>query len=225
MNRTRALPSSRPSRLLASLLLASAVALAGCSKSEKSTPTAAAPAAPASATPAAPKPPAGPSFAVIETDKGTIEFELLANDAPKAVENFKLLSERGYYNGVTFHRIVKNFMIQGGDPLGTGAGGKSAWGGFFDDEIQKDSPLYQKGLGYKRGIVAMANMGRNTNGSQFFILHKDYPLAPNYVIFGRVTKGMDVVDAIAEVPVSRGLDGGMSKPATPPVMKSVTVRQ
>jgi cyclophilin family peptidyl-prolyl cis-trans isomerase len=225
MNRTRALPSSRPSRLLSSLLLVSAVALAGCSKSDKPTPTTAAPAAPGAATPAAPKPPAGPSFAVIETDKGTIEFELLANDAPKAVENFKLLSERGYYNGVTFHRIVKNFMIQGGDPLGTGAGGKSAWGGFFDDEIQKDSPLYQKGLGYKRGIVAMANMGRNTNGSQFFILHKDYPLAPSYVIFGRVTKGMEVVDALAEVPVTRGLDGGMSKPTTPPVMKKVTVRQ
>jgi cyclophilin family peptidyl-prolyl cis-trans isomerase len=158
--------------------------LAGCGKSEKS-------AAPA----AAPTPPPAPVYAVIETEKGIVEFELLTGDAPKTTENFRLLAERGYYNGLTFHRIVKDFMIQGGDPLGDGRGGESAWGGKFDDEIVKNSPLYQNGLGYKRGIVAMANAGPNTNASQFFILHKDYPLAPSYTIFGRVTKGIEVIDA------------------------------
>ena len=170
---------------------------------------------------AVPAPP--PPRAIIETDHGTIEIELLPGDAPKTVENFQLLSARGYYDGLTFHRIVKGFMIQGGDPLGDGHGGESAWGGKFDDEIVKDSPLYQKGLGYKRGIVAMANAGPNTNASQFFILHQDPPLPPNYTIFGRVTKGLEVVDALAGVPTQRGMDGGLSKPITPPVMKKITV--
>lgn len=164
----------------------------------------------------------GGLHAVIETDKGSIELEFLANDAPKAVENFRLLAEHGYYNGVTFHRIVKGFMLQGGDPQGTGRGGESAWGGFFADEIQRDSALYK--AGYKRGVLAMANMGPNTNGSQFFIMHQDYPLPPSYVIFGRVTKGFEVIDAIADLPTKQGSDGGMSAPLTPPVMKKVTVR-
>ncbi len=187
---------------------------AGCGKSEKS-----------AAAPAPVAPPVGPSFAVLETDKGIVEFELLVSDAPKTTENFRLLAERGYFNGLTFHRIVKGFMIQGGDPQGDGRGGESAWGGKFADEIAKDSPLYQNGLGYKRGVVAMANAGPNTNGSQFFILHKDFPLPANYTIFGRVTKGLEVVDALAEVPTTRGMDGGMSKPTSPPVMKKVTIRQ
>ena len=164
----------------------------------------------------------GGLHALIETDKGAIELEFLANDAPKAVENFRLLAEHGYYNGVTFHRIVKGFMLQGGDPQGTGRGGESAWGGFFADEIQRDSALYK--AGYKRGVLAMANMGPNTNGSQFFIMHQDYPLPPSYVIFGRVTKGFEVIDAIADLPTKQGADGGMSAPLTPPVMKKVTVR-
>jgi cyclophilin family peptidyl-prolyl cis-trans isomerase len=167
---------------------------------------------------------AAPIFAVMETDKGTIEIELLAADAPKTVENFRLLAQRGYYNGLTFHRIVKGFMIQGGDPLGTGAGGESAWGGPFVDEIQRESPLYQRGAGYKRGIVAMANSGPNTNTSQFFILHKDYPLPPAYTIFGRVTRGIEVVDALAETPTKRGMDGNMSQPIKPPVIQKVTIR-
>jgi len=194
-------------------LLAVALLLAGCGKSEKS-------AAPA----AVPTPPPAPVYAVIETEKGIVEFELLTGEAPKTTENFRLLAERGYYNGLTFHRIVKDFMIQGGDPLGDGRGGESAWGGKFDDEIVKNSPLYQNGLGYKRGIVAMANAGPNTNASQFFILHKDYPLAPNYTIFGRVTKGLEVVDALAEVPTTYGM-GGKSKPVTPLVMKKVSIRK
>ena len=158
----------------------------------------------------------------IDTDKGAIEIELLPADAPKAVENFRLLAEHGYYDGVTFHRIVKGFMIQGGDPSGDGTGGESAWGPPFEDEINESSALYRDG--YKRGIVAMANAGPNTNGSQFFILHQDYPLPPRYVIFARVTSGLDVVDAIAGVPTTTGADGGMSRPLTPPIIRKVTIR-
>jgi cyclophilin family peptidyl-prolyl cis-trans isomerase len=174
-----------------------------------------------------PKVPAGAKssgglHATIETDKGPIEIELFPADAPKAVENFRLLAEHGYYEGVIFHRIVKGFMIQGGDPTGDGTGGESAWGEPFADEINPQSALY--GAGYRRGIVAMANAGPNTNASQFFIMHMDYDLPPNYVIFARVIKGMDVVDAIAETPTTLGADGGMSKPVTPPVIKKVTVR-
>lgn len=160
--------------------------------------------------------------ATIDTDKGSIELELLEMDAPKAVENFRLLAERGYYDNLTFHRIVKGFMVQGGDPTGDGTGGESAWGGTFEDEIKPDSTTYRDG--YRRGIVAMANAGPNTNGSQFFIMHQDYPLPPAYVIFARVTKGIEVVDALAETPTTRGPDGGMSQPVTPPRMKKVTIR-
>jgi cyclophilin family peptidyl-prolyl cis-trans isomerase len=177
--------------------------------------------------PGNPKVPAGAKssggkHAVIETDKGPIEIEFFPADAPKAVENFRLLAEHGYYDGLTFHRIVRGFMIQGGDPAGDGTGGESAWGGTFEDEIKEDSPLYRGG--YERGLVAMANAGPNTNGSQFFILHQDYPLPPRYVIFARVTKGMEVVDALANTPTTMGSDGGMSRPITPPVIKKVTVQ-
>ena len=164
----------------------------------------------------------GGLHATIDTDKGPIELEFLPMDAPKAVENFRLLAERGYYNNLTFHRIVKGFMVQGGDPTGDGTGGESAWGGTFEDEIKPDSPTYSNG--YRRGIVAMANAGPNTNGSQFFIMHQDYPLPPAYVIFARVTKGIEIVDALAETPTTRGPDGGMSQPLTPLRMKTVTIR-
>lgn len=158
----------------------------------------------------------------IVTEQGPIEIEFLASDAPKAVENFRLLAEHGYYDGLTFHRIVRGFMLQGGDPNGDGTGGLSAWGPPFDDEINPQSPLYQ--AGYQRGIVAMANRGANTNGSQFFIMHEDYPLPPRYVIFARVTGGMDVVDALASVPTTIGGDGNMSKPTTPVTITKVTIR-
>lgn len=163
-----------------------------------------------------------PVYATMETDKGTIELELLPEVAPKTVENFRLLAERGYYDGLTFHRVVRGFMIQGGDPKGTGQGGESAWGGTFEDEIDRTSLLYRGG--YKRGSLAMANMGRNTNTSQFFIVQTDYPLPPDYTIFGRVIQGLDVVDAIVSVPTVRGLDGNMSKPVTPPVIRKVTIK-
>jgi len=174
-----------------------------------------------------PKVPAGAKssgglHAVIETAQGAIEVELLAQDAPQAVENFRLLAEHGYYDGLTFHRIVNGFMIQGGDPAGNGTGGESAWGGAFPDNIKTDSALYQRG--YKRGMVAMANAGPNTNGSQFFIMHQDYRLPPAYVIFGSVTKGMEVVDTLAGTPTTRGPDGGMSQPVSPVVMKKVSIR-
>ncbi len=164
----------------------------------------------------------GGLHATIDTDKGAIEIEFLPGDAPKAVENFRLLAEHGYYDGLTFHRIVKGFMIQGGDPSGDGTGGESAWGGTFEDEINPQSEVYR--AGYRRGIVAMANAGPDTNGSQFFIMHENYDLPPNYVIFARVTKGMDVVDTLASTPTTLGADGGQSQPTTPPVIRKISVR-
>jgi cyclophilin family peptidyl-prolyl cis-trans isomerase len=160
---------------------------------------------------------------VIETDKGAIEIEFFPSEAPRAVENFRLLAEHGYYDGLTFHRIIEGFMIQGGDPSGDGTGGESAWGGTFEDEIKPDSPLYRDG--YRRGFIAMANAGPNTNGSQFFIMHQDYSaLPPNYVIFARVTKGMEAVDALADTPTRLGGDGGMSQPISPPRIKTITIK-
>ena len=138
------------------------------------------------------------------------------------MENFRLLAEHGYYNGVTFHRIISGFMLQGGDPNGDGTGGESAWGGKFADELQPTSDLYKRG--YKRGVLAMANAGPNTNGSQFFIMHQDYRLPPAYVIFGNVSKGIEVVDALAATPTGMGADGGMSRPLAPVVIRKVTIR-
>ncbi|MGH9946174.1 MAG: peptidylprolyl isomerase [Pyrinomonadaceae bacterium] len=156
--------------------------------------------------------------AVIETNKGTIRFELLEQDAPKTTENFRLLAERNYYDGVIFHRVIPNFMIQGGDPLGEGYGGESAWGGRFDDEIDRDSELYA-GI-YEKGTVAMANSGPNTNGSQFFIMHIDYPLPPSYSKFGRVLEGNEVVHAIA--PLERSPN---HNPPEPVVMERVYIEE
>lgn len=154
--------------------------------------------------------------AVLQTNKGTIRFELLETDAPKTTENFITLAERGYYDGIIFHRVIKGFMIQGGDPTGTGRGGESAWGGRFNDEINSSSPVYQRG--YNAGTVAMANAGPNTNGSQFFIMHADYPLPPSYTIFGRVTEGQDVVDKIATSQTGRD-----DRPASEVKMEKVTI--
>ena len=154
--------------------------------------------------------------AVIKTNMGTIKFELLESDAPKTTENFITLAERGYYDGVIFHRVIKGFMIQGGDPTGTGRGGQSAWGGRFDDEISPRSSVYQRG--YKAGVVAMANAGPNTNGSQFFIMHSDYPLPPSYTIFGKVSEGQNVVDAIASTSRDRN-----DKPLSEVKMEKVTI--
>src|SRR5262245_19857480 len=164
----------------------------------------------------------GGQHAMIETDKGSIEIAFFEREAPNAVENFRLLAEHGYYDGLIFHRTIKGFMIQGGDPKGNGTGGQSAWGKPFVDEINRDTPLYK--AGYKRGLLAYANSGPNTSGSQFFIMHQDFKLQPNFVLFAQVTSGMDVVDAIASVETTLGGDGDQSKPLTPPVIKKVTIK-
>ena len=152
----------------------------------------------------------------IQTNKGTIKFELLEEDAPKTTENFRLLAEKGYYDGVIFHRCINGFMIQGGDPTGTGRGGQSAWGGRFNDEINPASDVYRRG--YKAGTVAMANAGPNTNGSQFFIMHVDYPLPPSYTIFGRVTAGQEIVNTIATAKTDSG-----DRPMSEVKMEKVTI--
>ncbi len=151
----------------------------------------------------------------ITTNYGDITFETYDNDAPNTVQNFVTLANKGFYNGLTFHRVIKGFMIQGGDPNGNGTGGP---GYAFADEINPASDLYK--TGYKKGVVAMANAGPNTNGSQFFIMTEDYPLPPNYTIFGKVTAGQDVVDKIAGVKTGAG-----DKPVTPVTMKSVSVKE
>jgi cyclophilin family peptidyl-prolyl cis-trans isomerase len=129
--------------------------------------------------------------ATLQTSKGQIVLELFAKEAPKTVNNFVFLARDGFYDGTTFHRIIKGFMIQGGDPLGNGTGGP---GYKFDDE-----PVTKN---YDRGALAMANAGPNTNGSQFFIMHQNYAPPKDYTIFGQVTKGLEVVDQIAETPVA-----------------------
>ncbi|MBT3230181.1 peptidylprolyl isomerase [Candidatus Uhrbacteria bacterium] len=123
----------------------------------------------------------------ISTEKGDITFELFADTAPKTVSNFAYLTGEGYYDGLTFHRREEGFVIQGGDPNGNGTGGP---GYKFEDEVDDDYT-------YEKGIVAMANSGPNTNGSQFFIMLSDYALPKAYTIFGRVIEGQEIVDAIA----------------------------
>lgn len=159
--------------------------------------------------------------AVIETDAGNIKFELLENEAPKTAENFRLLAERGFYNGTIFHRVISGFMIQGGDPNGDGSGGQTATGQPLTNEINRSSPLYQGG--YRRGLVAMANKGiPETGSSQFFIMHQTYPLQPNYTVFGRVVEGMDVVDKIAAAPNTG--PSGQNRPVTAVKMNKVYVQ-
>ena len=128
---------------------------------------------------------------VLETNQGIIEIKLMPEIAPKACENFIGLVEKGYYNGIVFHRVIKGFMIQGGDPTGTGAGGESIWGEAFEDEVSPNIKFD------KPGILAMANAGPNTNGSQFFITTAQTPwLNMRHTIFGEVISGYDVVQKI-----------------------------
>ena len=153
--------------------------------------------APSIATPSATTAPV-----VLETSMGEIGIELFAQDAPNIVENFLKLAKQGFYDGLSFHRVIPGFMVQGGDPncgknggKDTGACGAGGPGYKLNDEINASSALYK--TGYKTGIVAMANSGPNTNGSQFFIMVADNPLPPNYTIFGRVVFGQDVANAIS----------------------------
>ena len=155
------------------------------------------------------------TVAIIKTNMGTIEIELFADKTPKTVENFVGLADKGYYKGVIFHRVIKNFMIQGGDPTGTGRGGASFWGGKFEDEFVSD--LKFDGA----GILTMANAGPNTNGSQFFITLAATPwLDGHHTVFGKVISGMDVVYAIGEVKTAAG-----DKPINAVVMEEVTIEK
>jgi cyclophilin family peptidyl-prolyl cis-trans isomerase len=146
--------------------------------------------------------------AVLHTTAGDIHIDFLAADAPQTVNNFVFLAKDGYYDDVIFHRTIEGFMIQGGDPTGTGRGGP---GYTFRDEFHSRTA-------YPRGTVAMANAGPNTNGSQFFIMHADYGLPNAYTIFGQVTDGMDVVDAIATAPT-----GAQDRPHEPVSITSIDV--
>ncbi|PBQ23375.1 peptidylprolyl isomerase [Levilactobacillus brevis] len=177
----------------------------------------------------------------IEASMGTIQLQLFPEQAPKTVENFVTHAQAGYYDGLTFHRVIPNFMIQGGDPTGTGMGGESIWGQPFEDEFSQE--LYNL-----RGAVSMANAGPNTNGSQFFIVQdkdmteqmqgqmKDagFPdeivdayknggtpwLDFRHTVFGQVISGMDVVDAIAQVKTDAS-----DQPSTPVTMDKVTIQE
>ena len=129
-------------------------------------------------------------MAEIETNRGSIKLELFPKHAPKTVNNFVFLAQQGFYDGVSFHRVISNFMIQGGDPTGTGAGGP---GYSFEDEVA-DNPLT-----HETGVISMANAGPNTNGSQFFITHSPQPhLNGNHTVFGKVVSGQDVVNSIRQ---------------------------
>lgn len=150
--------------------------------------------------------------AKLTTSKGDIYIALHADKTTITVNNFVALSRLGFYYNTTFHRVVKGFMIQGGDPKGDGTGGP---GYRFNDEPFSGD--------YVRGTVAMANAGPNTNGSQFFIVQGDTSLPKNYVIFGNVTSGMEVVDAIAEAPVTQSQSGEQSKPVDPVLLKNIQI--
>lgn len=140
-------------------------------------------------------------IAVIKTNMGNIELKLFKDKTPKTVENFVGLAKKGYYKGVIFHRVIDNFMIQGGDPTGTGRGGESLWGGKFEDEIVPSLTFD------KPGYLAMANAGPNTNGSQFFITTVPTPwLNGHHTIFGEVVSGMDIVDKISKVETTKPYD-------------------
>lgn len=154
--------------------------------------------------------------AVFETNMGTFECELFEDKAPKTVANFVGLAEKGYYDGVIFHRVIDNFVIQGGDPTGTGSGGESIYGHPFEDEFHPDLKHN------KAGVLSMANAGPNTNGSQFFITLAPTPWLDNrHSIFGEVIKGMDVVKAIGKVETIKHGD----RPVKDVVMKKVKIER
>lgn len=150
--------------------------------------------------------------AVLHTDKGDIKVELYADKTPITVNNFVFLAMDGFYNETIFHRVIKGFMIQGGDPLGNGTGGPGYK--FADEEFDGE---------YTKGTIAMANSGPDTNGSQFFIMHADTGLPKNYTIFGKVTEGLDIVDTIANSEVTTSRMGEKSTPITPTVISNIEI--
>lgn len=166
----------------------------------------------------------------LKTNFGEIKFKTYSADAPKTVENFIGLANKGFYNGLIFHRVVKDFMIQGGDPLCSAVGpdkgvcGTGGPGYQFEDELNKKTDSYKEG--YVKGVVAMANSGQNTNGSQFFIMLEDVVLPHNYTIFGKVVSGQDVVDKIGSVEtILVGNDPNNPRPASSVIIESVLVSQ
>ncbi len=152
--------------------------------------------------------------ATLRTTYGDITVELHPSEVPATVNNFVFLARQGFYDGVRFHRIIRGFMVQSGDPTGTGRGGPGYR--FADEPVTRD---------YLRGTLAMANAGPNTNGSQFFIMHQDGGLPPAYTIFGLVTEGLDVLDAIANSPVSIGPGGERSLPVEEIVIQSIEISE
>lgn len=156
--------------------------------------------------------------ATITTDKGTMTVKLFASEDPITVNNFVFLSREGLYTNTIFHRVIKGFMIQGGDPQGTGMGGPGYT--FADEPITRP---------YTRGTIAMANSGPNTNGSQFFIMHADYNLPKQYVIFGAIdpsdSASFATLDAIASSAVTDSGTGETSKPVTPTVLQSISIKE
>ena len=152
--------------------------------------------------------------AIINTSSGQIKINFFPSDAPITVNNFVFLAKEGYYDDVIFHRVVEGFMIQGGDPTGTGMGGPGYT--FPDEPVSRD---------YLRGTMAMANAGPNTNGSQFFIMNKNGGLPKNYTIFGEVVEGIDVVDTIANLEVSMSGSGEMSKPVNPTKILDIAIEE
>lgn len=152
--------------------------------------------------------------AVIKTSMGDMSIEFFTEDAPMTVNNFINLSRDGYYDNVIFHRVISGFMIQGGDPSGTGHGEMGKYPGYkFEDELNNQRS-------YDKGILAMANAGPDTNGSQFFIMHVDYPLPYQYTIFGFVTEGLEVIDKIASVETGDG-----DKPINDVVIETIEVKE
>ena len=152
--------------------------------------------------------------AVIKTSMGDMSVEFFTEDAPMTVNNFINLSRDGYYDNVIFHRVISGFMIQGGDPSGTGHGEMGKYPGYkFEDELNNQRS-------YDKGILAMANAGPDTNGSQFFIMHVNYPLPYQYTIFGFVTDGLEVIDKIASVETGDG-----DKPVNDVVIETVEVKE
>lgn len=151
--------------------------------------------------------------AIFETNQGSFEVSLMPEVAPKAVENFVGLAKQGYYDGLVFHRVIRDFMIQGGDPTGTGRGGESLFGRNFEDEVTLNVKFNEKGL------LAMANRGPNTNGSQFFITTAPTPWLQNkHTIFGKVTKGYDIIDKI-----QNSKTGSQDRPVENQVIKKITI--
>ena len=152
--------------------------------------------------------------AVIKTSMGDMSVDFFTEDAPMTVNNFINLSRDGYYDNVIFHRVISGFMIQGGDPSGTGHGEMGKYPGYkFEDELNNQRS-------YEKGILAMANAGPDTNGSQFFIMHVDYPLPYQYTIFGFVTDGLDIIDKIASVETGDG-----DKPVNDVVIESIEIKE